>query len=565
MRAIAFTRVSTSKQDEGVRQIQQIKKYCAVKGYQLLENKTISEIISGKADDRAGLIKLTQLSKDDADIIIISESSRITRRDENDYLDLVLIVQAIQKTGLDLYILGSSQTYKADKKLSLVDVITLVIEAERNSKERETILVRTKTGKDKKLANNGYIGHIMPFGYRVNEANKCYFEINEVEAVIVRLMFDLVANQGYSVNQVGKYLMRTQGCKWHTTSVSRMLKNRAYMGEFTIMDKLINVPAIVTAELFEQVQYKMKENHLYISKGNKNFSPLKGVLRCACGKKMFTYTSAKNGTSYKCSSKNTAALEVHSCGNGGIQTETLNKIVWNITKKFINVDDFKAKTEQQKKIINDEIKAIEKNVSALMTEKNELAVKIESLVDNIIDADKSIQSVLNKRLSKLVAVGSGIDKEIEKLNIEVSKVKNRLKDLSVELLPSLVSEVSNEEKHEIFTKYIAEVSYHNVTKYKGFITIMFNNKVETIVMCSTRPIIKAYALPLSFYFNPINRTVTNITEFESKEKKMLYKIFESDDKGDNRTLKLLASASTTELTFKEMEQNKDTQQYLMNL
>jgi len=137
--------------------------------------------------------------------------------------------------------------------------------------------------------------------------------------------------------------------------------------------------------------------------------------------------------------------------------------------------------------------------------------------------------------------------------------------LSVELLPSLVSEVSNEEKHEIFTKYIAEVSYHNVTKYKGFITIMFNNKVETIVMCSTRPIIKAYALPLSFYFNPINRTVTNITEFESKEKKMLYKIFESDDKGDNRTLKLLASASTTELTFKEMEQNKDTQQYLMNL
>jgi len=566
MRAIAFTRVSTVKQDEGVRQVQQIKKYCVGMGYELLENKTISEIISGKADDRAGLNELTQLSRADADIIIVSEASRITRKNEDDFLDLLNIVKTIQKTGLDLHILGSSKTYKADVKLTLIDVITLVIEADRNSRERETILIRTKTGKEKKLANNGYIGHIMPFGYRVNESNDCYFEINEEEATTVKLMFDLVGNQGYSVNQTGKYLMRTQGCKWHTTSVSRMLKNRAYMGEFTIMDKLINVPAIVTAELFEQVQAKVKENHLYINKGNKNFSPLKGVLRCACGRKMFTYTSAKNGTSYKCSSKNTAALIVNSCGNGGIQTKTLNEIVWNVTKKFINVDDFKAKTEEQKQIIHNEIKAIENNISILKTDKAELTIKIDSLIDNIIDADKSIQPVLNKRLSSLVADASVIDKEIEKLNIEVSKVKNKLKDLSVNLLPSLVNEISDEEKHEIFTKYIQEVSYHNVTKFKGFIVIMFNNGLETIIMSSTRPVIKAYALPLTYYFNPINRTVSNITKFESKESKMLYKIFENEnDKGNNRVLRFISSTSTPELTFKEMEQNKDTQQYLMNL
>lgn len=564
MKAIAFTRVSTVKQDEGVRQVQQIKKYCVGMGYELLENKTISEIISGKADDRAGLNELTQLSRADADIIIVSEASRITRKNEDDFLDLLNIVKTIQKTGLDLHILGSSKTYKADVKLTLIDVITLVIEADRNSRERETILVRTKTGKEKKLANNGYIGHIMPFGYRVNESNKCYFEINEEQAETVRLMFNLIANQGYSNNAAAKYMTRIKGVTWHTTTIGRMLKNRAYMGEFTIMDKLINVPAIVTAELFEQVQYKMKENHLYINKGNKNFSPLKGILKCACGRNMYTFTNAKIGTSYNCSSKNTADFKTDSCGNGGIQTKTLNNIVWNITKKFIIVDDFKAKTDDQKKIINDEIKAIEKNVSALMTEKNELTIKIDSLVDNIIDADKSIQKILNKRLSELVAVGSGIDKEIEKLNIEVSKVKSRLKDLSVDLLPSLVNNISDEEKHEIFKKYIAEVSYHNVTRFKGFIVIMFNNKIETIVMSSTRPIIKAYALPLNFRFNSTNKTVFDVKDFESKEKKELYKIFESDDKGTDRALKFMLSAST-EYTFKELEQNKDTQDYLMKL
>jgi len=514
MRAIAFTRVSTAKQDEGVRQIQQIKKYCTEKNYELLEDKTISEIVSGVANERVGLTELMELTKADADIIIVSEASRLTRKSNDDFMDLYSIVKTIQSTGLDLYILGSSQTYTADKKLTLIDVITLVIEADRNAKEREQSKVRFATGKEKKLSAGGFIGHLFPYGYFHNGQKKDYFAINEEEAFIVRLLFDLVGTQGYSVNQTAMHVHRVYNCMWDTRSILRMLNNKTYTGEFTIMGKVLTVPAIVTAEQWELAQTKISSNHLFINKGNKHFNALKGIAKCACGCSLYITNTGSNNKekktyfTYKCASKSSSYTLREGCKNHGIDTKFLNNIVWNITKQFINIDDFKVKTEQQKKIINLEVKAIEKRVLTLLADKSELTVKIDSLTDTIIDADKSIIPTLSKRLSELVVRSAGVEKEIEKINIESTRMKDKLKDLSITILPTLVNEVSEEEKHEIFLKYIDKVSYFSVNLYKGFVLINFKNGINSVIITSNRPK-AAYHLPYLFSFNPETNFVSD--------------------------------------------------------
>ena len=518
-KAIAFIRVSTVKQDEGARQLLQVRKSCIKNGWKLLEERTITEIVSGKKDEdlRAGLIELKELTTDDADIIIVSESSRITRKDENDSLDLYYLIKAITNTGFELHIAGTNEIYPPFKKFSSYEVQKLIFEAERNSKELETSKMRFATGKDIKAAYGGFIGHKISYGYiRIGgKKEPNYLQINEDEAQIIRVMFDLVGKQGYSANQTALHLMRVYNCKWDTRSVLRMLKNTIYKGDFKVLDYQLNAPAIVSAELFDTVQENLTTNHLFINKGDKHYNPLKGIAKCACGEAVYIHNVGKgNGKTYynyQCCSKNSAYTHKTACENKSINSELLINIVWKITAAYINLDDFKVKTEQQKKTIKSEIKAIERRIINLAAEKKELAGKIESLTDTIIEADALSKPILLKRLSEMAGKNEANEKEVEKANREAAKAANRLKDLAVALLPTLVKEISPEEKHEIFVKYIQTVTYYSVNQNKGFVHLLYKNGLESVVMVSSRPTYVAYQLPDTFKFNPANRTVIDET------------------------------------------------------
>ena len=556
MRAIAWTRVSTGRQDDGVRQLDQIRKYCIVKGYELIEAKTIPEVISGKADERTGLADVIELTKADADIVIVSESSRATRKSEDDYLDLYNVVRAIQKTGLDLYFLGSSQSYSADKKLTLIDVITLVIEADRNAKELELLKFRTKSGKQSKVDRGGYIGGNMPYGYRSNGQKTDSFSIIEDESVVVRLIFDLVGTHGYSVNNTALHLARTQNFVRDGRGILNILRNPVYKGEFTILGVLQNVPAIITSEQFEEVQLKISLNHKFINKGNKHYNQLKGLAKCACGYSMLVSNVGHSGGverfGYKCSSKGTARTHVPACANGGVNVDLLNNIVWKITRAYINADDFKVKTDKQREIIKVEIKAIDKRVLKLQAETIENQNKIESLTDTIIEADKYSKPVLLKRLSEMVITSEKIEKETGKANIEGVKLRNRLKDLSVALLPSQIESLSDEGKHEIFVKYIQTVTYYSINMNKGFVVISFKNGAESIVMTSTRPVKEAFQLPDTFKFNAENRIIIDATQQVQPEEAQ-----------QNQLIDILPTIHS-ELTYSEMFKRYNMEEFNMS-
>jgi site-specific DNA recombinase len=557
-RAIAFTRVSTGRQDEGERQLIQIRKYCNEKGYELSE-RIISESISGKSDKRQGLVELEELTKEDADIVIVSEASRLTRKDENDFLDLYLVVKTVQKTGLDLYFVGSGQEYQADKKLTLIDVITLVIEADRNAKERETLIMRTKTGKEKIALKGGFTGHKVAYGFKIekvlqeNGKLQGIYTLNEPEAKLMKQMFDLIGKQGYTVGQLTKYLNRTQDKKWIHTVLAKMLHNPIYKGELSIHNTIIKLPAIVTPEEFDEVQLRIKANHLELNKGNKRFNQLKGLAKCACGCSFYLNATGyrpdtnKSYVHYKCMSKNHGTYK-ESCTNSGIDESFLNAITFDIVKAYINIEDFKVQTAEQRKTIEQESKGIKRQLTTLESEKIELESMVTNATNILINtSNPAIIPTLEKALSDKLSQVEKVKKQIENLNKELTKLNRKLSDLADTLLPSLVENLSPEDKNQIFKKYIQKITYYSTTRNKGFVVIQFINGLESVIIIKTRPKFEAFQLPQSFSFNPETRKVITTT-YESQSKQMFS----------------IGSAITNELSYEEFVNQYNIEEFRLN-
>ena len=146
-----------------------------------------------------------------------------------------------------------------------------------------------------------------------------------------------------------------------------------------------------------------------------------------------------------------------------------------------------------------------------------------------------------------------IYKETEKANSEQAKLNNRLKDLSVALLPSQVESLSDEGKHEIFVKYIQTVTYYSISMNKGFVVVRFKNGAESIVMTSTRPVKVAFRLPDTFKFNAENRTIIDATEQAQPAEAQLNHSFE------------ILPTIYTELTYKQMFERYQMEELLIQL
>ena len=129
--------------------------------------------------------------------------------------------------------------------------------------------------------------------------------------------------------------------------------------------------------------------------------------------------------------------------------------------------------------------------------------------------------------------------------------------------------INDEEKHEIFTKYIDTVVYHSIDKYKGFINIKFKNGVEVTIVTNNR-LYKAYELPLNFFFNEVSKAVyqTKVTSESEIEKKFNSESVDQKSVYLNEILLKIEKAKESEYieyTFSEMFENFPMNEYMMNI
>ena len=149
---IGYARVSTEKQDLERQKIL-IREYCTSNGYELV--KIISEKVSGAKKDRKSIDELLEIDSSVADMVVVSELSRISRQKE---LMVVLnTINEILENGLDvLFLDDTSKIYSAFAELDMVDIITLTVKAHSAAEERDKITTRMRTGKLTKVSTNPY-------------------------------------------------------------------------------------------------------------------------------------------------------------------------------------------------------------------------------------------------------------------------------------------------------------------------------------------------------------------------------------------------------------------------
>lgn len=107
--------------------------------------------------------------------------------------------------------------------------------------------------------NNG----AMPLGYQKGADGR--FAIEPAGAAIVRDIFEMYAD-GLNITQINAALnargVRTStGGRWNKNSLHRLLRNEKYIGVYTYADVRVEggLPAILSKELFETVQERMKK------------------------------------------------------------------------------------------------------------------------------------------------------------------------------------------------------------------------------------------------------------------------------------------------------------------
>ena len=291
-------------------------------GEKIPQSQKMREVVSGETiDSRPELLKILKMI----------ESPKIKG---------VLLVE-VQRLGRpDLEDIGRlSKLFRYTNTLIITPQKTFDLrnEYDREAFERELMRGNEYLEYTKKIMNRGrllsvqqgnFIGTKPPYGYDkdviMEGKKKCHtLKINEAEANVVRMVFDMYVNMdmgrvniAHRLNELG--VPTRTGALWSQDSIKTMLENDHYIGkvrwnwrktvtvvedgeirkvrpkteigEYLVYDG--KHEAIVSDEIFQAAREKQGKNHRAKAK-TKVRNPLAGLLFCQCGRAMTyrTYTS----------------------------------------------------------------------------------------------------------------------------------------------------------------------------------------------------------------------------------------------------------------------------------
>lgn len=525
MKAVGYIRVSTDHQDLS-RQESLIRQYCQKNNYCL--TKIIGEKVSGAKKDRKSLAELLILDKSLADILVVSELSRLSR--EADYANVISIINNILQNGLDVVFLDEeSKVYKAGKSLDIIDIITLAIGAKTAADERMKIATRMKTGKTTKIQIEPYMytGGTAPYGYKIIDNPLYHGQIDNIPAKRlitedeyqmsnVRLVFQMVLN-GTTLRDIAEHLNKSgtltkQNKPFCETSISKMIKNPIYNGRRRFKGLPLVIKKIISDEDWNKAQICVSQNKLFKDIATSNFNPLKGIVFCPCGYALMLHQmSPRSGQKYyvlACCRKNNKEYR-KKCRNMGIKSDVLFKSVWNCVKRSLTLTEYSEKSNKKSEQINTIITQLNQqlannhksmdNIKEEMRHIENAIIKVSdipSLVDKYkIDYKKKQDEISSKEDS---------NKAIEE---EITKNKQQLERIQKSQAYKQLHDMIDKEKSEIYKNVLDRVVYYSETMFTGFIVIDYKNGLQNIVVSKRHYNNLTLLLPTTFKFNKETRKV----------------------------------------------------------
>ncbi len=530
-RAIGYCRVSTEKQDLK-RQEQLINDYCDVNDYVLVD--IIEEKVSGTKNeiDREGLKKLYNLKGDEAELIVVSELSRLSR--EDDALEVLNRIKTLLNLGFDVIFLDKPEKiYKAKSSLNLVDIITLSVEANHAAEDRKKLISRMKTGKYTKIRTNPYmfIGGTPPYGFIVapnpehlgqkdSRSAKSIMVTNDEEIGNVKLIYSWILG-GMTVRDAAKKAnelgFKTKENKpFNQTSIAKIVKNPIYKGKRRFKDFNLITEIIVTENDWELAQERMHHNKIYKGNGNKHFNPLKGIVFCPCGYAMMLHEmGGKRDGSYltlHCCVRHRPEYG-HKCKNSGIKADILFDAVWKCVRSVILEKEYRSKNkddirvyEQSIKTLNNRIIDLNKSIIKAKAEKEKIPDLILRLSALNTPSEELLKSYNNKYLEYEKMIKEQ-EAKIEVVNNEIIKYQSKIKDINNISILKELNAIDETEKADIYKKVLEKVVYYSENQLSGYIVVTFKNGLVAIIIKMNQKKRCTAQLPYTFKFDAINRKV----------------------------------------------------------
>src|ERR1700688_4407082 len=244
--------------------------------------------------------------------------------------------------------------------------------------ERAQIAERCRRGK-KHMAQHGGVNVLSgaPSGYRYvrkSDTSAAFYEVMEVEAKVVRMVFETYTQQGLSINAIARMLndrqiaTRTGKGRWERSTVWGMLRNPAYGGtacygktEQRPRQRVtrplrqrralpsrdvggherpraewieVPVPALVSEEMFALAQEQLEKNKRHSPRRTVELTLLQGLLVCEqCGYGWYrtsTHTTTHKLNYYRCiGSDGYRRLNGPVCKNRPVRQDYLDQFVWS--------------------------------------------------------------------------------------------------------------------------------------------------------------------------------------------------------------------------------------------
>lgn len=554
-RVIGYIRVSTDNQDLE-RQRVLIRKYCENKGYSLLRIEE-DYAISGTVSNRNGLNSILNITNSVADMVVVSELSRLSRQD--DIFETLTQIHTIIR-NVDLVILDEpDKVYEAGKTIILSDFLMLAIKAYGAADERKKIVSRMTTGKDSKVQAFPLMltDSNIPTGFKAvpnpnyikGATPKMLLVEDEERMQLVRDIFNYVAN-GLSLGKTAEKLnmlgYRTARNKpFYEQSIRTIINDSIYNGVRYWKGMKLELPVkFISDEIWNLAHKKVQENKNYSGEAQKHYNPLKGIIKCPCGQTSM-YGRTSSCITYRCLDRIKMGIK-SPCTNVGIKAETLIYAVWKDVRLRTLDETYQAKSNEKIAEIEAENIKLTQSIKEKDSEIAKLQSDLKTVIDNVMASTNiTIVKALNGKADSIDSQIKSIEAEKTAIDEEIASNNRRIADEIKSQSRKELDSLSLEGKGEMFRELLSKVVYYSVSLNSGFIVITYKNDLETIIAYHNRNKPFLWALPINFRFNKVKRTV--IVPTLPEQPKM--------------TSFVLERIKEKEYTFKQLQESFNLEEY----
>ena len=382
------------------------------------------------ADDRDKLQLVKKRAEQGKfDILLVFMFDRLGRKSD----ETPFVVEWFVRKGIRVWSVQEGE----QRFESHTDRLTNYIRFWQADGESQKTSIRTKTALGQMVEEGRFRGGKTPYGYRLEKSgilNKRKREVNKLviddaEAEVIRMMFDLCVSSGYGKFRLAHFLndhgiRNRKGETWHDATVGAILHNPLYMGILRsgeTYSEPFEELQIIKPELFQMAQSLMSER----TNANKEYrtmplnttgqSLLSGNVYCGhCGGRL---TLTTNGKVYR------------QADGTPVKKKRIRYVCYNKTRHRAECD---GQTGYTMHILDSVIETILHQVFDKM--------KCTSSDMIIGGACQKQMALLRSDLQRVKAENTKANKEYESLKAEVLKAVQGKSVLPMEVLNEVLSE-----------------------------------------------------------------------------------------------------------------------------